>query len=88
MKYQERIQKDAQEASQQQFIVDQSKLQGQADLLAVRQQITALTSGLEGAKSTTREFSLTKCAELQYELVRLNEVYKVMEEVNTELFGE
>lgn len=86
MNYQERIQKDAQEESKVQFTVAQSGLQAQADLLAVKQQLTALKAHLEVALSATTKFSLTKAAEIQYEISRLEEIYAVMVKLNTELF--
>ena len=86
MKYSDRIQTDAQEASKVKFTVSQSKLQAAADLLAVEQQRAELESRLELALSATTGFSLTKAAELQYELNRLNEIYTIMEKLNKELF--
>ena len=86
MKYSELISKDAQEASKFRFTISQSKLQAAADLLAVEQQRAELECRLEQAKSTTIGFSLTKIAEIQYELNRLNDVYSLMEKLNKELF--
>lgn len=56
------------------------------DLLAVKQQLTALKAHLEVALSATTKFSLTKAAEIQYEISRLEEIYAVMVKLNTELF--
>ena len=86
MKYEQRINKESQEDQKVQFVVSHSKLQAQADLLAVQQQISSLESNLAAALSATTGFSLTKAAELQYELDRLNEIVKIMEKLNKELF--
>ena len=86
MKYTDRIQKESQEASKVKFTVATSKLQAGADLLAVEQQRAELESKLELALSATTGFSLTRAAELQYELNRLKEVYSLMEKLNKELF--
>jgi len=86
MKYSQRINKEAQEGQKQEFTVSQSSLQAQADLLAIKQQISGLESNLQAALSATTGFSLTKAAELKYELDRLNEIMKIMETLNKELF--
>jgi len=86
MKYEQRINKESQEDQKVQFVVSHSKLQAQADLLAVQQQISGLNSELLLALSTTTGFSLTNAAEIQYKLNRLTEILKIMETLNKELF--
>lgn len=39
------------------------------------------------ALSATTKFSLTKAAEIQYEISHLEEIYSVMEKLNKELFS-
>ena len=85
-KYADLILKENQEAQSLQFTVSQSALQGEADLLAVQQQISTLEQRLVKEKSTTTGFSLSKIAETTWELNRLMEVYALMQTIKAELF--
>lgn len=84
MKYQDLIQ-TPQEESQLEFTVANARLQAEADLLALRQQISNLRADLQKALSSTT-FSLTACAEIKYNITRLEEVITIAETLKTELF--
>lgn len=79
MKYLERINnKNAQDKKASEFLGEKSKLQAEADLLAVKQQISEKEQELEKARLAEENYSLTKVGELILEVKDLKEIEKAM----------